>query len=73
MCVCLSCVCVFIMCVCVCLSCVCVYHVHVCVRIMAVVGLMDRALDLNPKVVGSNPGSDRKSTVVHSRLPTDKH
>ncbi len=39
---------------------------------------MDRVLDLkpevNPKVVGSNPGSDRKSTTapraLHSRLPT---
>ncbi len=40
----------------------------------AVVGLMDRALDLKPEVTGSNPGSDRKSTTapraLHSRLPT---
>ncbi len=26
-------------------------------------GLMDRALDLKPKVVGSNPGSGRKCTT----------
>ncbi len=42
--------------------------------VWAVVSLMDRALDLKPKVVGSNPGSDRKSTTapraLHSRLPT---
>ncbi len=47
--------------------------------IRAVVGVMDRALGLkpdprSPKVVGSNPGSGRKSTTapraLHSRLPT---
>ncbi len=30
------------------------------VYIWAVVALMDRALDLKPEVVGSNPGSGRK-------------
>ncbi len=37
-------------------------------------GLVDKALELKPEVVGSNPGSGRRSTTapwaLHSRLPT---
>ncbi len=43
-------------------------------NVMGSRGLMDRALDLKPKVVGSNPGSGRKSMTaprpLQCRLPT---
>ncbi len=73
MCVCVYhvCVCVFIMCVCVCLSCACV-----CVYIMAVVGLMDRALDLKPEVtqgvrIPAPTGSPQSCTVGCPLINTD--